>query len=83
MQKRVGFFLTPTKNWLGGINYFRNLFLAIAATDPDIEICVVVPADVDEEALGMMLSPKSNLRVIRTKLLQKGHPLWFLWRGFR
>jgi glycosyltransferase involved in cell wall biosynthesis len=84
VMKRIGFFLTPTKGWLGGINYFRNLFLAIAAIDdPQIEVCLIVPFDVDQEALDMMLPAPSNLRVIRTKLLQKGHLVWFLWRGFR
>ena len=26
---KVGFFLSPTFEWIGGINYFRNLFAAI------------------------------------------------------
>lgn len=82
---RIGFFLTPTKSWLGGINYFKNLFLAVgAAAGSQVEICVVVPATVDEEVLRMMLPPApSNVRVIRTKLLEKGHLLWFVWRAFR
>lgn len=81
---RIGFFLTPTKGWMGGINYFRNLFLAIGTVDePRIEICLIVPSNVDQEALDMMLPPRSNLRVIRSRLLQKGHPLWLLWRVFR
>lgn len=84
-MKRVGFFLTPTKGWMGGINYFKNLFLAVgAAAGPQVEICVVVPANVDEEALRMMLPPSpSNVTVVRAKLLQKGHPLWFAWRVVR
>ena len=83
-MKRIGFFLAPTKGWLGGINYFKNLFLAIAAIDdPRVEICLVVPADVDEDTLAMMLPANGKLSVIRTRLLQKGHPLWLLWRGFR
>jgi glycosyltransferase involved in cell wall biosynthesis len=84
-MKRVGFFLTPTKGWMGGINYFKNLFHAVgAAAGPQVEICLVVPANVDEEALRMMLPPApSNVKVTRAKLLQKGHPLWFAWRVVR
>jgi glycosyltransferase involved in cell wall biosynthesis len=82
--KRIGLFLTPTKGWLGGINYFRNLFLAISASDdPHVEICVIVPSLVDSDALAMMLPVPARLIVVRTALLQKGHPLWLLWRTFR
>ena len=81
---RIGFFLTPTRDWLGGINYFKNLFLAIAAAkNSGVQIYLVVPTDVDGEALKMMLPYQSTVIVIRTSLLQKGHPLWWLWRGFR
>lgn len=81
---RIGFFLTPTRDWLGGINYFKNLFLAIAAAkNSKVQIYLVVPTDVDGEALKMMLPDQSTVIVIRTSLLQKGHPLWWLWRGLR
>ncbi len=81
---RIGFFLTPTKHWLGGINYFRNLFLAIAtAGHQKVEIYLIVPSDVDGEALKMIVPDPSPVTVVRTKLLQTGHPLWGLWRAFR
>lgn len=84
-MKKIGFFLTPTKDWMGGINYFRNLFLAVGTfAGSQVEICLVVPANVDEEALRMMLPPApSNVKVTRAKLLQKGHPHWFAWRVVR
>ena len=81
---RIGFFLTPTKGWLGGINYFRNLFLAIAmANRQAAEIYLLVPGDVDGEALKMIVPDGSNVTIVRTGLLKKGHPLWVLWRTFR
>ena len=84
MMTRIGFFLTPTRDWLGGINYFKNLFLAIAAAkNSKVQIYLMVPTDVDGEVLKMMLPDQLNVTVIRTNLLQKGHPLWWLWRGFR
>jgi len=84
MTTRVGFFLTPTKGWLGGINYFKNLFSAVAAAnDEETELYVVVPENVDRTALDMMLSGCSNVTVVRTGLLQRGHPLWLAWRIVR
>lgn len=84
MTTRVGFFLTPTIGWLGGINYFKNLFSAIAVADnAQIELYVIVPANVDSAALDMMLPDRSNVTVVRTRLLQRGHPWWLAWRVFR
>jgi glycosyltransferase involved in cell wall biosynthesis len=84
MTTRVGFFLTPTMGWLGGINYFKNLFSAVSVADnAQIELYVVVPSNVDRAALDMMLSNVSNVTVVRTSLLQQGHPWWLAWRVFR
>jgi len=84
MPTRVGFFLTPTMGWLGGINYFKNLFAAVsAAGDAQVELVVVVPSNVDDAALDMMLSERPKVTVVRTKLLQRGHPWWLGWRVFR
>lgn len=84
MTIRVGFFLTPTTGWLGGINYFRNLFSAVsAANHAEAEIFLFVPTDVDREALKMMLPESAHVTVVRTRLLQRGHPWWLAWRVFR
>jgi glycosyltransferase involved in cell wall biosynthesis len=84
MKTRIGFFLTPAKGWLGGINYFRNLFLAITSADPDAaDIFLFVPPDVDPEALEMMLPSSSKVLVVRTSLLRVHHPWWFAWRVVR
>lgn len=84
MITRVGFFLIPDKGWLGGINYFKNLFIAITATsNASIEVYLIVPANVDQGVLDMMLVGRPNIVVVRTKLLQAGHPLWMAWRAFR
>ena len=81
---RIGFFLTPTKGWMGGVNYFKNLFLAIAAAkDPRVQIYLVVPANVDDEVLQMIAPANSGVTVVRTKLLQRLHPLWLGWRVSR
>lgn len=84
MTTRVGFFLTPTMGWLGGINYFKNLFSAVSvANNSEIDLYVFVPANVDQAALEMMISDRSNVTVVRTKLLQRGHPWWLVWRVVR
>ncbi len=81
---RIGFFLTPTKGWMGGINYFKNLFLAIgSAQDPRVKLYLMVPANVDEEVLQMIAPRDSGVTVVRTKLLQRMHPLWLAWRIWR
>jgi glycosyltransferase involved in cell wall biosynthesis len=81
---RIGFFLTPTKGWMGGVNYFKNLFLAIAAAeDPRVQIYLVVPANVDAEVLQMIAPTNSGITVVRTTLLQRLHPLWLGWRVSR
>lgn len=78
---RIGFFLTPTKSWMGGVNYFKNLFLAIAsAKDPRAQIYLLVPANVDGEVLQTIAPANSGIIVVRTKLLQRLHPLWLGWR---
>jgi glycosyltransferase involved in cell wall biosynthesis len=84
MTTRVGFFLTPTTGWLGGINYFKNLFSSVAvAGNAQTELIVFVPTDVDSAALDMMLPDGSNVTVIRSSLLKRGHPWWLAWRVFR
>ena len=78
---RIGFFLTPTQGWMGGINYFNNLFLAIAAAkDATVKVYVLVPPDVEPDVLDMMVPSSSNVTVVRTKLLLRRHPLWLAWR---
>ncbi|ALT76189.1 glycosyltransferase family 4 protein [Paucibacter sp. KCTC 42545] len=81
---RIGFFLTPTKGWMGGINYFHNLFLAIAATkNPKVELYLIVPPDAEPDVLAMMVPENANVTVVKTPLLQRGHPLWLAWRVCR
>jgi glycosyltransferase involved in cell wall biosynthesis len=81
---RIGFFLTPTKGWMGGVNYFKNLLLAISfVQEPRIQIYLMVPSNVDEEVLQMIVPTDSDVKVVRTKLLQRMHPLWVLWRIWR
>jgi glycosyltransferase involved in cell wall biosynthesis len=81
---RIGFFLTPNQSWMGGINYFRNLFFSITATkQSEFEILVIVPSNVDNNLLNLMIPPISGITVVKTKLLQRGHPLWLLWRTWR
>ncbi len=79
---RVGFFLIPTRGWMGGVNYFKNLFASIsAAEESDFALYLFIPNNIDQSILNMMDVEKTGIKVIRTSMLRRYHPYWFLWRG--
>ncbi|HLE65893.1 MAG TPA: glycosyltransferase family 1 protein [Burkholderiales bacterium] len=66
---RVGFAPSLDTGWIGGLNYYRNLFEALAETpDPSIELALFAGARTD---LGW-LPPALRLRVVRSSLLERG-----------
>jgi hypothetical protein len=66
---RVGFAPSLDTGWIGGLNYYRNLFEALAETpDPSIELVLFAGARAD---LGW-LPPALRLRVVRSSLLERG-----------
>lgn len=73
---RIGFLsIAETREWLGGVNYLRNLLLAIAGLDDrkiDPVLLMGYTADPGVAAeFGFM-------PVLRTRALDRGHPLWML-----
>lgn len=68
-------FLNDGKDWQGGLNYFRSLFIALSAT-PAARIAPVafVGAGTD---LARMCFPDS-VRVVRDPVLDRKSPKWFL-----
>ena len=81
---KVGFFLSPTLEWIGGINYFRNLFYAVSKVDdPNIQLIIFVPKKIEDSILDMLIPPEKSLKIIRTSLLQRYTPYWFVWKLIR
>ena len=73
---RVGFIFSYTNNrWLGGYNYFRNLFSAIAAYPQSKIDPVIFVGRSTENGL-----PKefSKFEIVKTRLVDRWSPLWFL-----
>lgn len=68
-------FLNDGKEWHGGLNYFRSLFLALEAT-PAARIAPVafVGAGADIAQLGL----PGNVRIVRDAVLDRKSHRWFL-----
>lgn len=78
---RVGFFISPTKEWLGGVNYFKNLFEALeTARPPSYRLYVFVPMNVEDDVLSMLQINTGSIKLIKTKMLQFRHPYWIFWK---
>ena len=81
---KVGFFLSPTLEWIGGINYFRNLFAAInEVNDASVQIILFLPKKIDARIVDMLIPSGQSIKVIRTSLLQRHTPYWLLWKIIR
>jgi glycosyltransferase involved in cell wall biosynthesis len=80
------------EGWLGGSNYYRNLFSALKSLEePRIEAVLLVRAG--QESVAQLLSPYAARRRLPSLLdVQTGRPArriaraaplsWALWRGF-
>lgn len=83
-MKKVGFFLIPTTKWVGGINYFKNLFDAInEVIDPSLEILIFLPKNISKEMLDMLNLDELNVKIIRTSMLQRYSFYWLVWKLVR
>ena len=67
---RVGFVIGQV-GWLGGVNYFRNLFTAIQSL-PDAKIQPVVFAGLKSDVSAY----EGLAEIVRTPLLERYTPLW-------
>jgi len=78
---RVGFvFSFKNEDWLGGINYFRNLLSSIydlprRRTEP----VIIVPSDMTPD----LLETFPPFETLRTPLVESGRLLWKLRRGLQ
>jgi len=75
---RVGFVLQHlTIDWMGGVNYFSNLFNAIyARSDRRIEVVVFVGARSDRQAFSRFPAVK----IVASSIFDRNSPLHFLRR---
>lgn len=77
---RVGFVAGHSRDWIGGINYHRNLLYAISCLDDkQIEPVVFLGHNADAYAVAT-LSPLAQ--VVRTSLLDRNSCSWWLGMAF-
>ena len=70
---RVGFVFSLDKSWLGGVNYYKNLWIAIGQL-PESGIRPVVFMGTDTD-----LNELQNLEVVRSKIFNRKSIHWFIW----
>jgi glycosyltransferase involved in cell wall biosynthesis len=73
---RIAFVLNGN-GWMGGVNYYRNLFSALALL-PELKLHPVI--FVGTEVPERILSNFKNAEIVRTRLLNAGTPLGYLRR---
>lgn len=71
---KVGFILDLSQSWLGGVNYYRNLFQAVEDYGKGIELIAFTSKDSDTSCLKDF---PAGIDIFTTGLLTKWHPLWF------
>lgn len=77
----VGFLLVPSKGWLGGVNYFRNLFVAInKVANGRARVLAFVPTQADSALVDEMCRNLAVVSVVRTRLLDRYSLPWLIWR---
>lgn len=81
-MSNIGFLLSPSKGWLGGVNYYRNLFLAIdKVASANSRVYVFVPMTVEASLVDEICAGRSVVTVVRTKLLERRSLPWLIWRA--
>ncbi len=78
---RVGFVsVFAVREWLGGLNYLRNLLNALADLEQRrIEPILFTSTDADPAISGEF----AFMPVLRTRILDRGHPLWLVRKGLQ
>ena len=72
---RVGFIGTLSKEWMGGLNYFKNLLFALdAVKTKELEIFVFVCKKTDADIKNMF---KKYANVIEDSLFDRKSIKWF------
>lgn len=76
---KVGFLLSLSKEWMGGVNYYKNLFYALNKyCKNEIEIIIFVPTNSDEGLL-QLVSPYVS-EIIYTSMLNSKNLKWLSWK---
>lgn len=72
---RVAFLLNISENWLGGLNYYRNLLSAIVENeDLEIEPVIFIPKDANMR----LFEGYPEVSIIKTGFLTRGNFLWLM-----
>ncbi|MBS4067762.1 glycosyltransferase [Sulfurimonas sp.] len=72
---RVGFIGAVSKEWMGGLNYFKNLLYAIKSIDNNLQITVFVGKKTDIDIKNMF---KKYAIVIEDGIFDRKSVKWFL-----
>ncbi len=71
---RVGFVIKVSKDWLGGFNYFKNLFFAISVLDnPKIIPIIFICDSADNELIKVL---EQYALIVRHPILVRGNIFW-------
>ena len=74
---RLGFVVFFNNNWMGGLNYLKNLLFAITRLpDKRIQPVVFLGKSVTREAIAFF---EPYAEVVTTPLLERSSPLYWLW----
>ena len=77
---KVGFIGAISKEWMGGLNYFKNLLYAISILeDKKLEVIVFVGKKTDNEIKNMF---KKYATVIEHPMFDRKSLQWFAWKIF-
>lgn len=75
---RVGFIGSISKEWMGGVNYFRNLLFALnAIDDKKLDICFFVGKKTDNEIKNMF---KAYANVIEDSIFDRKSLKWYFMK---
>jgi len=75
---RVGFIGAVSKEWMGGLNYFKNLLFALKSLETkELEVFVFVGKKTDVEIKNMF---KKNATVIEDSIFDRKSLKWFLMK---
>jgi glycosyltransferase involved in cell wall biosynthesis len=69
---KIGFIINPTENWLGGVNYYRNLFYAVRATNEPVELVVFTGVDPAERIFNEM---RELVTIVHVPWLKQQQPI--------
>lgn len=80
-QATIAFLPPQNKSWMGGVNYYCNLFKALTSNSSDaFSFCIVVGQKADIDVVNMY--EVYGIKVIKSSILDRFSFLWFVDRVF-